>query len=181
MPLIHWTIRLALIAFAACFWGWGTSSDWIRSKTGRAVWTFGCLAFLSHLAAAFLIFHHGSHQHALEHTARETERILGISFGEGIYFSYLFALVWVFDVGWWWLSEQSYLQRALWIQRLILKYLFFIAFNGAIVFEEGPTRVVAIVVFVLLMAGALWTRWSRAREKPPEENTPESALETKLP
>jgi hypothetical protein len=79
-------------------------------------------------------------------------------FGEGIYFSYLFTLLWLADVVWWWWRPQTYNQRPAMLVWGLIAYLCFIAVNGAIVFEAGVTRPVGIVVCVGL-SGLLVYRW----------------------
>lgn len=156
--ITHWTIRLALVCMAARFAGalfsrhskvWPTYS--------RAIWTAGCVFFLLHVISAFHFYHHWSHADAFETTARRTYEMLGVRFGEGIYFSYLFAILWTVDVAWWWQSPQTHRRRANWLSVALLAYMAFIAFNGAVIFEEGLTRWVGlpVTVILLLAAGAL--------------------------
>ena len=83
--------------------------------------------------------------------------MLGLRFGEGIYFSYLFMLLWIADGAWWWLRPSSYQARPAKLVGGLVAYLSFIAVNGAIVFEDGITRPVGIVVCVVL-AGLLVNR-----------------------
>lgn len=156
--LTQWTIRLALACLVAYFagqllhaggssqtpaegrrFGWRAISRWI--------WTLGCVLFIAHVVCAFQFTHHWSHSHAWEHTAKETQRMMGFSFGDGIYFSYFFLLLWVADVACLWLV----FSRPRWLIAAAYWFMFFIAFNGAIVFEDGPTRPVGLVVMLLLM------------------------------
>jgi hypothetical protein len=168
--LTKWTIRLALACYVAYLAGWllvdskrpAHRARWPR--TARAIWTLGCVLFVVHVACAFHFYHHWSHTAAWQTTAQETEQLLGVAFGDGIYFSYLFLVLWVLDVAWLWLRPErnevangtprepptgdatavpqpcvSLLQTPLW-RVLVHIFLFFIAVNGAVVFEHGPTR-----------------------------------------
>jgi len=168
--LTRWTIRLALACYVAYLAGWLTirREDWPRIS--RWVWTLGCVLFVAHVACAFHFFHHWSHQVAWQTTAEETERLLGVAFGNGLYGSYLFLAAWVLDVVWLWTaplaggSPQSAAPSVAisvplagrsrgqtpWWRVLVHIFLLFIAFNGAIVFESGPTRWAGIVAVVLL-------------------------------
>jgi hypothetical protein len=156
--LTKWTIRLALACLVAYFAGQmlagGSSREtpaagkkftwpWIS----RWIWTVGCGLFVAHVVCAFQFTHHWSHAHAWEHTDQETQRLMGFSFGDGIYFSYFFLLLWVADVACLWLA----VSRPIWLMAAAYLFMFFIAFNGAIVFEDGPTRPVGIVVMLLLL------------------------------
>lgn len=184
-PLGHeltiWTIRLALVCYVVFVAGnlatatcrcakWAAISRW--------VWTAGCGLFLTHVLAAFAFHHHWSHASAWETTAAETDAMLGVRFGDGIYFSYVFLVLWVVDVAvMWWLTTRTQQLRLVaiegvadtngkgepgplvaalwpvnWLRGLIHAYLFFIAFNGAIVFENGPSRWGGIIACILLAA-----------------------------
>jgi hypothetical protein len=143
--LTRWTVRLALACYVLYLAGWllPTGPGWPRMA--RWVWTLGCVLFLAHVAAAFHFYHHWSHAAAYETTARETAELLGVRFGEGIYFSYLFAVAWVADVAGMWLAARGDGRQqgpwiAAWPRLAVHAYLLFIALNGAIVFEAGPTR-----------------------------------------
>ena len=83
---------------------------------------------------------------------------MGFRFGEGIYFSYFFTLLWLADVAWMWFSPAGYQRRSLAITGFGLGYLAFIAFNGAVVFETHLTRWVGIPVSIALAILA-WQAW----------------------
>jgi hypothetical protein len=172
--LIRWTIRLALACYTAYLAGWliaagrGRSSRWWM-HVARGLWTAGCVLFVLHVLAAFQFAHDWSPASAFEKTAVETEALLGFRFGAGIYFSYLFLLVWVADVVWLWRQPLASLAGTAtsgdslpfrpafsWSRLLVHAYLLFIAANGAIVFEAGPTRPAGIVAGVLLAGLAGW-------------------------
>ena len=128
----------------------------MASGAGRGgVWTIACALFLAHVACAFHFYHHWSHAEAFTNTALRTGELIGWEFGAGIYFSYGFSLLWAADVLWWWLRPISYAARPWWLSGAIHAYLFFIAFNGAVVFEDGPTRWFGIVVSLGLVAALL--------------------------
>jgi len=157
--LTRWTIRLALACYVACLAGWliaatrrNTLSYW--PCIARWLWTVGCGLFVVHVACAFHFYHDWSHAAAFEKTAADTEQLLGVRFGEGIYFSYLFLVLWVLDVivSWSWPNSIGGQTRPLVaaMQWALHAYLFFIAFNGAIVFETGPMRWAGIAACLLL-------------------------------
>ena len=150
-PLTHWTIRLALVCMVLRVAGqlrYGAAPWWFAWS--RSIWTLGCMLFVLHVAAAFAFYHHWSHADALETTAQRTEEMLGFRFGEGIYFSYLFTLLWIGDVVWQWIAPQGYRQRSIWLAAPLLAYMVFIAFNGAVIFEGGLTRWIGIPVTAAL-------------------------------
>lgn len=174
MPPMHpghaltiWTIRLALVAFVvAC----GLSVPrprrlhevGARYRRAQDLWLFGCLALGAHLAAAFHFYHDWSPARAWQDTARQTQELMGWSFGDGIYFSYIFALLWTADALWWRLAPANYLARPAPLRLAVAAYLAFIAFNGAVVFEAGVTRWAGLAVTPAL-AAYLYVR-SRQRQ-----------------
>lgn len=132
---------MALLFYAVVLAGEIASPAAVRRwSCFRWFWTIACGLFLAHVACAFHFYHHWSPAEAYENTAVRTGEMLGVQFGAGIYFSYFFALLWAADVAWWWLARGSYNARPWWQSTAIHAYLFFIAFNGAVVFEGGPTR-----------------------------------------
>jgi len=162
--LTLWTIRLALACYVAWLAGWlvvATHRNTLLSwpYMARWLWTVGCGLFVAHVACAFHIYHDWNHAAAFEKTATETEQLLGVRFGEGIYFSYLFLVLWVFDVlaMWTWWHPAGDLRRPMVgaVQWALHAYLFFIAFNGAIVFEAGPTRWAGVAACLLLVGLAM--------------------------
>ena len=162
--LTRWTIRLALACYVAYLAGLlvavtqrNTLSYW--PSIARWLWTVGCGLFVIHVACAFHVYHDWSHAAAFEKTAVEAEQLLGVRFGGGIYFSYMFLVLWVFDVlaTWTWRQPAGDSRRPMVgaLQWALHAYLFFIAFNGAIVFEAGPTRWAGVVACLLLVGLAL--------------------------
>jgi hypothetical protein len=165
--LTAWTIRLALACYAChlagsllVFTAGSAQAAW--NQPARWLWTSGCMLFVLHVACAFHFYHGWSHAAAFEKTASETEALLGVRFGEGIYFSYLFLALWVADVcAMWWFprppvaAQAGAMPRSGTLRAVLHAYLFFIALNGAIVFEAGPTRWAGIGVCLLLAGLAL--------------------------
>jgi len=172
--LTSWTIRLALICYALYVASSLTIAGRQRPRAGRAIWTVGCGLFLGHVACAFHFYHHWSHGAAWRQTADETEQLLGVPFGDGIYFNYLFLVLWVLDVLWLWTAGSPQFRSAASATGVPLQpaspaatprgrlgvhaFLLFIALNGAIIFEAGVTRWFAIPVS-LALAG-LAVRWA---------------------
>jgi hypothetical protein len=118
-------------------------------RVARWCWTWGIACFLIHVGMAFHYYHHWSHTDAFEHT----RQISGL--GEGIYFSYLFAMTWTADAIYWWLAPSRYAERSAWIDRLLHGFMLFMVFNGMIVFETGPIRWAGAVMFAILAIA--WT------------------------
>ena len=154
-PITLNTVRIALVCYAIVV---GLLLAGCRGRRWRnllrPMWTIGCIAIVAHVVAAFHYTHHWSHDAAIDSTARETEQLIDMAFGEGLYFNYLFLLVWIADVLFWWLRPERYETRPAWLAYGIHGYLFFIAFNGAVIFESGVTRIggiVAVVIFAVII------------------------------
>lgn len=150
--LTHWTIRMALLCYVAYGVGQLASPAWAKRHHAwlRVIWTMGCIFFCLHVYCAFAFYHHFSHQAAFDTTAEETKAMLGTAFGEGIYFSYIFLAVWVLDCVRQWLPPTMNRLPA-WLSGCVHGYLFFIAINGALVFEGGVTRWFGIPLTLLLI------------------------------
>lgn len=157
------TVRIALVCYAIVVGHLLTGRRRLDRRTLlRGLWTIGCVAFILHVLAAFHYTHHWSHRAAILSTAEQTQQLLGWAFGEGLYFSYLFLLLWTADVLWWWLRPEHYESRSIWLECGIHGYLFFIAFNGAVIFESGVTRsggIAAAAIFVAILMCRRFLRW----------------------
>ncbi len=154
--LTRWTIRLALVCYVFCLAATISrrgAAERPSNEIIRVVWTLGCIFFIAHVLAAFGYYHNFSPQAAYDDTARQTKEQLGFAFGGGIYFSYLFLVLWILDVAWRWLGPAT---RPAWFDWPLHAFMFFIAFNGAIVFEGGVSRAAGIVACLLLSALLAW-------------------------
>ena len=136
------TIRVALLYYAVAIGGMlaGNRCRWVRVS-----WTLGWLAYLVHLGMAFHFYHHWSHAEAMRHTQDRS------GYGEGIYASHLFTLVWTADVLAWWLVPAWYRHRPRWIGWAlhgVRGFMAFIVFNATVVYETGFIRWVGVAMFV---------------------------------
>jgi hypothetical protein len=144
------TIAGATLAWAA--------AECLRS---RVMWTMGALLATTHSAAAFGVFHGWSHRAAVVATAQQTAALTGVSWGGGIFFNYAFIAIWLADAIWWWLSPGTYRARSRTIDIVVRGFLFFMFFNGAIVFADGWMRVLGIAAVGVV--GLTWLiRFSRS-------------------
>ena len=172
--LVRWSVRIAMLLYVAALAGQIQATrkgnrEAASRQWQRICWTLGCLVFLVHVATAFHFQHGWSHRLATEHTAEVAERVVGWAFGEGIYFSYAFTLLWSLDVAWMWLYPVSREQRARWLTVVLHVFMLTIAVNGVIIFATGPTRWVG-----LLVLGVLGTFWVSAAHHRRQVCQPES-------
>ena len=156
--LTRGTVRVALLfyAIAATLMLLLDSREWQadgRGQVARVAWALAWAAYLVHLGMAFHHYHGWSHDAAIEHTRSVS------GFGEGIYFSHLFTLLWTADVLWWQLRSRSYAVRSAWIDRLLHGYMSFIIFNATVVFEAGLIRWLGAALSIELAAVLAYRLW----------------------
>src|SRR5262245_4082510 len=155
-------VALAFYALAAALMltldpaGWRARTP--LGRVARAAWVLGLAAFLVHVGLAFHHHHGWSHAEAMRHV----ERVSG--FGPGLFFSYLFTLLWSGDAAWWLLTPRSYAARPAWVGWALHGCLSFIVFNATVVYEQGLTRWVGLAATVALAALALASRLRVRRE-----------------
>jgi hypothetical protein len=153
-----WTVRIALLLYVAALFSW-LHGRGHRIRGSRLLWTAGWLCYLAHVAAAFHYVHRWSHHRALAETAAQTEALVGMATGFGLWLNYLFTAVWTADVVWWWLDEDGYRLRPQLAAIAVHAFLGFMFFNGAVVFATGLSRWVGLAAAALLVP--LWFRGRR--------------------
>jgi hypothetical protein len=176
--LTRWSVRLSLLLYAA------TLAAFLIGRTkpallreARLTWTAGCLLLWLHLAAAFHFYHHWSHEAAWRATARDTEATIGLAFGTGVYFNYVFAVVWTIDAAWWWsTSPRSYYCRPRWAGILVHGFLIFMVINAAVLFADGALRWIAAAMLIAL---AVLASITRPRQSLPQKKVPDLAMSSR--
>lgn len=134
-----YTIGFAVFVFARRRPG---GDKWVRS-----IWTIGCAALLAHFASAFHFYHAWSHESAYVDTARQTAEVFAINWGGGLFINYAVASLWFTDVVWWWSAGVNSYRRRPWLLTLIWHaFLIFIIFNATVVFKDGLTRWIGLLV-----------------------------------
>ena len=153
--VVRASIWLALVGYLAgalhaCAPRYGA----VWSRVARILWTLGCAALLVHVISAFHVHYLWSHRTALDETARRTAELTGRATGAGLYLNYLFAVLWALDAAWWWRGLEAYRRRSPIVVVALHGFLFFMVFNGTVVFASGPVRWLGVAIAILL-AGAL--------------------------
>lgn len=136
------------IALAVGCWAVG------EAFRNRACWVLGALLTTVHSVAAFVTIYGGSHDIARRETARQTAALTGLEFTGGIYINYAFLLVWSADAVWWLASPRTYTSRPAPLSWAVRAFIFFIVFNGAVVFADGWARVIGTAAVALVVAAA---------------------------
>jgi hypothetical protein len=95
---------------------------------------------------AFHFYHHWSHARAYDHVQHAS------NFGEGIYVSYFFTLLWIIDALLWWIQPARIANRPSWLGHAIHAFMLFIVFNATLVFETGIIRWFGATLILSLLA-----------------------------
>ena len=157
------TVRVAAAVYVLSVAAWLECRD----RAARITWSIACAFYIAHVAAAFQFYHHWSHAAAYLETARQTANTIGIDWGGGLYFNYLFTLIWIADVLWWWHAGLIAYRQRQWIGSAIHYFLAFMFFNATVVFAQGTIRwlgVVATVALLLMAARSHLTQRSRSAQ-----------------
>jgi hypothetical protein len=126
----------------------------------RTLWTISIASLVGHFICAYQFYHHWSHESAYLDTARQTNEVIGLNWGGGLFINYAFLTIWTIDVGWWWLrSLTSYRARPWPLVAAWHGFLIFILFNAMVVFKDGVVRWVGLVICLILFLS--WARIAR--------------------
>ena len=134
-------------AFGLWAWAEGCALS-RRAAAARLPWTAGGMLLAIHSVLAFQQVHHWSHAAAVEETARQTEAVMGLNWGGGIWFNYAMITLWLADIGWlWWRPTGEFGARRRHPLRWFLAGMWL---NGAVIFAHSPLRWPAAMVFLFL-------------------------------
>ena len=151
-----WTSIVAYTAGSVLFALSRGRSRW--DSATRIVWTIAVVALIAHFISAYEFHHHWSQRSAYLDTARQTEEVIGLNWGGGLFINYAFLLIWIVDVSWWWLRGlASYRTRPWQLIALWHGFVIFILFNATVVFKDGMVRSVGLVVCLTLLVA--WVKF----------------------
>ena len=152
-PIVALTIWTALVLYTAGEYGRARRPP--PAAWAGPIWLLGALVYLGHVAAAFEIHHDWSHAAAYDHTAVRTEALVGLDWGGGIWVNYAFTAIWVAEGLWWQLAPASYGRRSAWLPTMVRGAFLFMIANGAVIFVDGPRRLIGVGVLAALI-GIWW-------------------------
>lgn len=155
-PIVALTIWTALFLYAAGEYGRALRPP---AAWARPLWLLGALVYLGHVAAAFGVHHDWSHAAAYAYTAAQTDAYFGLNWGGGLWVNYAFTAVWVAEGLWWQLAPAHYARRPPVLTTAVRAVFVFMIANGAVVFVEGPRRLIGVGVLAALIG--IW--WSGRR------------------
>src|SRR5262249_28072756 len=99
-------------------------------RAARAFWTAGVALALVHVGLAFHFVYGWDHTAAIAETTRQTAELVGWNFRGGIFVNYAFLAVWLTDVCWWWVSQQSHAARSVRVELARRALFAFMFLNG---------------------------------------------------
>ena len=128
--LTLWTVRLAVIGYVIALSLLLLDRKRQLLDAARLIWSVACGLYVIHVICAFQFYHNWSHAEAYQHTADRTREVIGLNWGGGIYFNYLFTLYWIRDVLLQWFRPEQYLKRDKYLQMMFHGFIAFIIFNA---------------------------------------------------
>ena len=124
----------------------------------RLAFTAAVGALTAHYISAFNYYHHWSHESAYIETTRQTAEVFKVNWGGGIFINYALLMLWIAEVGWWWVAgTDSYRRRPMWILLTWHGFLVFILFNATVVFKDCLTRWVGLLTCAIVSLSWLTT------------------------
>ncbi len=131
-----------------------------RPQIAKAVWAIGAVVLFAHILWTLLAVHHGRLHEAFEHTADQTERVIGVRIGAGLYVNFAMLLIWAGDaIAWVTVPSWNQIRQKLVISlHAVFAFLFF---NATVVFGTTPARWLGIVAIAIIV-GAWLTKPSQA-------------------
>ena len=154
--LARWAIRIAVACYLLRVTLRLRFSSPTPSILSLVLWITGCIAYLIHVLLAFHAFHGWSHDAAVQFTADETERVVGVHRGEGVWVNYVFAFIWVADCI---RLARSHLRKTTTLKQIdafVDVFFALMMFSATVIFGPHYYRVLAVPI----IAFWLWL-WSR--------------------
>jgi hypothetical protein len=151
--LTRGTIWITILAYAtgSVIFALAAKTAW-GDATARIAWTVACAILFVHLIAAFHYYHGWSHHAAYLDTARQTEKVVGLNWGGGLFINYALLFAWTLDLaGWWRKGLRSYRRRPWPLIAVWHGFLIFIIFNATVVFKGGVVRWAGLAVCLVLV------------------------------
>ena len=88
------TIWITIAGYAAGAAAFALSRERYKwDSAARLAWTVACVGLLAHVAFAFHFYHGWSHGAAYRDTARQTDEVVGLNWGGGLYVNYALLIV----------------------------------------------------------------------------------------
>jgi hypothetical protein len=156
------TVWISIVAYTIGCIAFATARNQpFTERWVRLAWTTGCAALVLHFICAFNFYHGWSQESAYLETARQTGAVIGVNWGGGLFINYAVASLWITDVAWWWFAGVSSYRRRPWLLTIAWhSFLIFIIFNATVVFKDGLTRWIGVLIcLTLCLSWLIINRW----------------------
>ena len=154
---IQWSIRASVILVYGrlIYRLWrGTPAQTTQRIQEYYIWLTGFLLFSLHVCLSFHFVHHWAHSDAWNRTATETENLIGIRSGDGIWANYLMLALWGMDLLRLYKAKSIGGIPSLSVDRAIAFFLGFMFINATVVF--GPIGYRYLACPALILAIYVW-------------------------
>jgi hypothetical protein len=146
-----------------------------RAAWAWSCWAAGAILCAIHAAVAFPARYAWSHDAAVRATAAQTEAVLGVGWGGGIYVNYVFIAVWIAEAIWWRLGPDSYFARPRDLTAILRAFYFVVLANAAVVFAAPARRGAGALLIAALLMIWLWPAGLRLVRAMPDRTGANSA------
>jgi hypothetical protein len=151
---IQWSIRVSIILVYArlLFRLWhGTPAQLDQRSREYQFWFTGFLFFVLHVFLSFHFVHHWQHSDAWNRTATETEDLIGIRSGYGIWANYLMLAFWCLDLLRLNKAKSNGRIPSLCMDRAVAIFFGFMFINATVVFGPTAYQYLAAPALILLI------------------------------
>jgi len=148
--LTRGTIWITLVAYAIGSFSFAfVPKRILADRIARIAWSIACTSLFAHLISGYQFFYGWSHRTAYADTARQTEEVVGLAWGGGLFINYALLIVWTIDLAVWWRNGlNSYRKRPWPLIAVWHWFLIFIIFNATVVFKNGLVRWLGLAICV---------------------------------
>ena len=152
--LIQWSIRVSVIMVYSrlIYRLWqGNSEQTHQHRHEYYLWLAGFLLLVLHVGLSFHFVHHWHHSNAWNRTATETENLIGVRRGDGIWANYLMLTLWGMDLFRLHKAKKSVRVPSLAVDRTVAIFIGFMFINATVVFGPLGYRYLALPAFFLAL------------------------------
>jgi len=154
---IQWSIRscVALVYARLIYRLWrGVPAKTQQRSREFYFWFIAFLLFGLHVCLSFHFVHHWLHSDAWNRTATETENLIGIRSGDGIWANYLMLVLWAMDLLRLYKDKQTSRIPSFTMDRAVAFFFGFMFLNATVVF--GPIGYRYLACPALFLVVHLW-------------------------